>query len=51
MLNNNIKTFNVPFQYRPIVQVGKIIGEKIGDAIGKGWDNLVDALFSDAPEI
>ena len=51
MLTNFIKAFNIPSQYRPIVQVGKIIGEKIGDTIGKGWDNLVDSLFSDAPEI
>ena len=50
MLTNFIKAFNVPSQYRPIVQVGKISGEKIGDAIGKGWDNLVDALLSNAPE-
>ena len=50
MLTNFFKTFSVPPQYRPIAQAGRIIGEKMGDAIGKGWDNLIDALFSNAPE-
>ena len=50
MLDKIIKVFNVPSQYRPLAAAGKIIGEKLGDAIGKGWDNLVDALLSNAPE-
>ena len=50
MLDKIIKVFNVPSQYRPLAAAGKIIGEKLGDAIGKGWDNLVDAVLSNAPE-
>lgn len=50
MLKKLIKVFNVPSQYRPLVAAGQIIGEKLGDAIGKGWDNLIDALLTNAPE-